>query len=139
MRRAFLRTLTPRTTLRPISTTRIARQPNKNDNGKPSIPFATSPAPPRLPKEEQEIFEELQRRSTGAFSTPRVNQSPQAETKIKADGSGDELHPDAPVGLRPEFEGEKNPNTGEVGGPKNEPLRWGSEGDWSYGGRVTDF
>jgi hypothetical protein len=26
-----------------------------------------------------------------------------------------------------------------VGGPKNEPLRWGEQGDWSYNGRVTDF
>jgi hypothetical protein len=26
-----------------------------------------------------------------------------------------------------------------VGGPKNEPLRWGEKGDWSYNGRVTDF
>lgn len=42
-------------------------------------------------------------------------------------------------GAPPEFEGEKNPKTGEVGGPKNEPLRWGSGGDWSYNGRVTDF
>ena len=41
--------------------------------------------------------------------------------------------------MQPEFEGEKNPKTGEVGGPKNEPLRWGAEGDWSYSGRVTDF
>jgi len=42
-------------------------------------------------------------------------------------------------GAPPEFSGDKNPKTGEVGGPKNEPLRWGSEGDWSYNGRVTDF
>lgn len=42
-------------------------------------------------------------------------------------------------GARPEFEGDKNPRTGEVGGPKTEPLRWGSGGDWSYNGRVTDF
>ncbi|KAK3304787.1 uncharacterized protein B0T15DRAFT_253116 [Chaetomium strumarium] len=42
-------------------------------------------------------------------------------------------------GAPPEFEGDKNPRTGEVGGPKNEPLRWGGEGDWSYNGRVTDF
>jgi hypothetical protein len=42
-------------------------------------------------------------------------------------------------GAPPEFEGDKNPKTGEVGGPKNEPLRWGSEGDWSFNGRVTDF
>lgn len=42
-------------------------------------------------------------------------------------------------GARPEFEGDTNPRTGEVGGPKTEPLRWGSGGDWSYNGRVTDF
>lgn len=42
-------------------------------------------------------------------------------------------------GAPPEFEGETNPRTGEVGGPKNEPLRWGGAGDWSYNGRVTDF
>lgn len=42
-------------------------------------------------------------------------------------------------GAPPEFEGDKNPKTGEVGGPKTEPLRWGSAGDWSYNGRVTDF
>lgn len=39
-------------------------------------------------------------------------------------GKGEELHPDLRGGLKPEFEGEKNPKTGEVGGPKNEPLRW---------------
>ncbi|KAH8904086.1 DUF1674-domain-containing protein [Coniochaeta sp. PMI_546] len=42
-------------------------------------------------------------------------------------------------GAPPEFEGDRNPRTGEVGGPKNEPLRWGGDGDWSYNGRVTDF
>ncbi|KAJ6011806.1 hypothetical protein N7499_013223 [Penicillium canescens] len=118
--------------IRQLSTTRSLRQPDD----KP-MPFSNSPAPPRLPKEEQEIFEKLQKQSTGAFSTPQVNQSPQGE--IQADGKGGELHPDAPKGLKPEFEGETNPKTGEVGGPKNEPLRWGSAGDWSYGGRVTDF
>ncbi|KAI1123075.1 hypothetical protein F5Y10DRAFT_252613 [Nemania abortiva] len=49
----------------------------------------------------------------------------------------------APTPLRkgapPEFEGDVNPHTGEVGGPKNEPLRWGAGGDYSYNGRVTDF
>lgn len=132
MRRAF--TLSSgRVAARPLSTTRVLR----NSGDRPSFGFKSGPAPPRLPKEEQEIFEELQRRSTGAFSTPQVNQSPQAE--IKVNGDGEELHPDAPRGVKPEFEGEKNPKTGEVGGPKNEPLRWGSGGDWSYGGRVTDF
>ena len=106
------------------------------------MPFGNMPSPPRLPKEEQEIFEKLQKQSTGAFSTPRVNQSPASEpaqTEVKTNSKGEELHPDATVGVKPEFEGERNPKTGEVGGPKNEPLRWGAEGDWSYSGRVTDF
>lgn len=62
--------------------------------------------------------------------------------KLEASGKGEELHPDMRRGAKPEFEGDTNPKTGEVGGPKNEPLRWGSgeeRGDWSYNGRVTDF
>ncbi|KAI2789235.1 Succinate dehydrogenase assembly factor 4 [Penicillium oxalicum] len=136
---ARLATSMSRRAARPLSTSAILRQ--TRDGGKPTFGFKDAPAPPRLPKEEQDIFEELQRRSTGAFSTPQVNQSPQSDSQptINAKGNGEELHPDAPKGLKPEFEGEKNPKTGEIGGPKNEPLRWGSGGDWSYGGRVTDF
>jgi hypothetical protein len=132
--------------------------------------WSPSPSPPRLPKEEQEIFEQLQRQSTGAFSnssestrpdssslhtrihqslqsegvsssTAKINQSPQSDEKyrIEAEGEGEELHPHIRRGAPPEFEGDTNPKTGEVGGPKNEPLRWGATGDWSYNGRVTDF
>ncbi|KAF2404965.1 DUF1674-domain-containing protein [Trichodelitschia bisporula] len=102
--------------------------------------FNSGPAPPPLPKEEQELFEKLQRQSTGAFSTPRpesegVKVETTAEVKIEAQ----ELHPDVRRGAPPEFEGDRNPKTGEVGGPKNEPLRWGAKGDWSFNGRVTDF
>ncbi|KAJ5666677.1 Succinate dehydrogenase assembly factor 4 [Penicillium macrosclerotiorum] len=137
LRRACAPSLGNRLVIRSLSTTAMRNA----EDGKPSFSFKNSPAPPRLSKEEQDIFEDLQRRSTGAFSTPQVNQSPQSasQAEIKVNGSGEELHPDAPTGLKPEFEGEKNPKTGEVGGPKNEPLRWGSGGDWSYGGRVTDF
>ncbi len=139
-------------------------------------PFGASPAPPRLPKEDQELYEQLQKSSTGAFSTPsvsptvvvnqsagqssenrtrqppRINQSPaNADTmsneqkveninaKVAATGEGEELHPDIRRGAKPEFEGDRNPKTGETGGPKNEPLRWGGGVDWSYNGRVTDF
>ncbi|RDL40216.1 Uncharacterized protein BP5553_00195 [Venustampulla echinocandica] len=127
--------------------------------------FATGPAPPRLPPKEQEEFERLQKSSTGAFSTakpaaestsspapsgsrPQVNQSPaskpesdeaQINARVEASGKGDELHPDIRRGAKPEFEGDVNPKTGEVGGPKNDPLRWGAKADWSYNGRVTDF
>lgn len=146
-----------------------------------SNPFS-GPAPPRLPKEDQDVFEHLQKQSTGAFSTPRaspkINQSPDSTSsegnqaqqtiearaealadakkqdptastsqgfqdsikrEIDARGKGEELHPNIRRGAPPEFEGEVNPRTGEVGGPKNEPLRWGSSGEWSYNGRTTDF
>jgi hypothetical protein len=121
------------------------------------------PAPPRLPKDEQERFEQLQRESTGAFSQPKsttsssssarpqINQSPDSTASSSTGGGsggeggaqakpipkGEEFHPNMRRGAPPEFEGDVNPKTGEVGGPKNEPLRW--KGDWSYNGRVTDF
>ncbi|KAI7208702.1 hypothetical protein KC343_g2350 [Hortaea werneckii] len=124
--------------------------------------WGPQPSPPKLPKEEQEIFEKLQQQSTGAFSTPRAQEEPaenaehaEAQTKsmsaddmleqlrerarLAAKGDGEELHPNVRRGAAPEFEGDTNPKTGEVGGPKNEPLRWGNSGDWSYNGRVTDF
>lgn len=130
-----------------------------------SSPFG-GPSPPRLPKEEQEVFEKLQKESTGAFmqprETPQINQSPDSQPSIrmkinqspdsaepeirfengKQIKKGEEFHPNMRRGAPPEFEGDVNPKTGEVGGPKNEPLRWGSthnSGDWSYNGRVTDF
>lgn len=52
------------------------------------------------------------------------------------ESSSSEMHPDAYKKPEPEFEGDVNPKTGEVNGPKNEPLK---HGDWSFGGRVTDF
>lgn len=39
-------------------------------------------------------------------------------------------------GAKPEFEGEVNPKTGEVGGPKRDPFGAGNS-DWQFGGRVT--
>jgi hypothetical protein len=93
-------------------------------------------------------------------SRPQINQSPAPKSentapvsagdvevavvnaRVQATGKGEELHPDIRRGAKPEFEGDVNPKTGEIGGPKNEPLRWGStgeRGDWSYNGRVTDF
>jgi len=125
--------------------------------------WSAGPSPPRLPKDEQEIFEQLQKQSTGAFSTPsarpeiKINQSPQStestestvqsteaslasEVKLRANvKDGEELHPNIRRGAAPEFQGEVNPKTGEAGGPKNEPLRWGHSSDWSYNGRATDF
>lgn len=50
--------------------------------------------------------------------------------------NGTSLHQDAPKKLEPEFTGDVNPKTGEINGPKNEPVK---HNDWSFGGRVTDF
>lgn len=80
-------------------------------------------------------------------STPSGNiNTIQTQASTAAVGVETELGPSAGSfsggmrkGAPPEFAGDKNPSTGEVGGPKNEPLRWGSEGDWSFNGRVTDF
>ncbi|KAI1923977.1 hypothetical protein LOZ58_002387 [Ophidiomyces ophidiicola] len=134
-----LRRSSPRLFRVPTRTFSLTLQPLKSD------PFQTRPSPPRLPKEDQELFEQLQRQSTGAFSTPRsapkVNQPGESSASLSEAriSEGEELHPDIRQGVKPEFEGDVNPKTGEVGGPKNEPLRWGAEGDWSYSGRVTDF
>jgi len=165
---------TPRASLRPWSSTTVRLGSENDFKSGPFGSFGGGPAPPRLPKEEQDLFESLQRQSTGAFSTPRsppqINQSPdasaadlaptestiasQTETRsdlppsrfndqhhpvIEVEGPGEELHPNIVRGAQPEFDGERNPKTGEIGGPKNEPLRWGPGGEWSYNGRTTDF
>ncbi|KAG2196911.1 uncharacterized protein EV154DRAFT_517201 [Mucor mucedo] len=57
--------------------------------------------------------------------------------KKQATTAGDtSLHQDAPKKVEPEFKGDVNPKTGEINGPKNEPVK---HNDWSFGGRVTDF
>ncbi|KAF3158502.1 putative mitochondrial protein, conserved [Orbilia oligospora] len=124
---------------------------------KSSSSFKPSPSPPRLPKEDQETFESLTKASMGAFSTSHL-QSPSPNTNtnttsqsttntsnnnkntmtMKAEDLLSELkHKDLLTGgEKPLFEGERNPVTGEVGGPKTEPTKYG---DWSFNGRVTDF
>ena len=83
------------------------------------------PSPPQLPREEQREFERLLQ----AALTP---------LSVK-DGELN-IHPDARTPIQPDFQGDVNPRTGERGGPKKEPVKnWGSEGDWSHSGRVTDF
>lgn len=115
-----------------------------------SSAFQNAPAPPRLPAEQQAEFERLQRAVADRFADPTPLPHEQQQQAPQAAAPGEAA---APVrteaeevatggvwrGAPPEFEGDKNPRTGEVGGPKTEPLRWGSAGDWSYNGRVTDF
>ena len=83
------------------------------------------PSPPPLPREEQREFERLLQA---------------AQTPLSVKDGGLNAHPDARTPIQPDFEGDVNPRTGERGGPKKEPVnQWGSEGDWSHSGRVTDF
>jgi len=88
-----------------------------------SNPDFDRPSPPRLPKHLQDEFEKLQK---------EVESSSTGNT----DEDGRELHPDMRRPVQDEFRGERNPVTGEVGGPKVEPTK---HGDWSYGGRASDF
>lgn len=89
-------------------------------------------SPPRLPPVDQKIFDDLVR-AAASPAAPSINSKNLSQTIVE---EGQELHPDARRPLQPEFEGDVNPITGEQGGPKREPLR---HGDWSFGGRTTDF
>lgn len=91
----------------------------------PRTPFGSIPSPPQLSPEEQKEFEELVRKA----------QMPLAGTGA-TDDTLSNMHPDARKPIEPEFQGDINPVTGERGGPKRDPLR---HGDWSFGGKVTDF
>ncbi|KAG4434402.1 hypothetical protein IFR05_010098 [Cadophora sp. M221] len=101
-----------------------------------STPIPTSPTTPPTSRPRPQINQSPASAAEGKTADTDV------DARISSTGKGEELHPDIRRGAKPEFEGERNPKTGEVGGPKNEPLRWGStgeRGDWSYNGRVTDF
>ncbi|KAK4155301.1 hypothetical protein C8A00DRAFT_42097 [Chaetomidium leptoderma] len=146
----LLRSLS-RTTTIPTTTTTTRRHASSS--------LQNSPAPPRLPASEQAEFERLQRAAEAALSShasiPAATASDssaqgqtqtQTQTQQTAGAGATAAGPEAGTfsggmrkGAPPEFEGDKHPRTGEVGGPKNEPLRWGSGGDWSFNGRVTDF
>ncbi|KAJ0125303.1 DUF1674 domain-containing protein [Diaporthe amygdali] len=132
-----------------------------------SSAFQQGPSPPRLPAEQQAEFERLQRAVADRLAdpTPLPHELPQTSPASTPGGGGAEAaaatatstttssssstppppRAEEPTtggvwrGAPPEFDGDRNPKTGEVGGPKTEPLRWGSAGDWSYNGRVTDF
>lgn len=105
------------------------------------------PSPPPLPKEDQEEFERLQRQAnlSRAFQEYAENDEGELDEAALEDGprinqesvQAQNLHPDYHYSnIKPDFEGDTNPETGEVGGPKQDPLR---HGDYSFNARVTDF
>ncbi|TFK44758.1 hypothetical protein BDQ12DRAFT_621131 [Crucibulum laeve] len=92
------------------------------------------PGPPPLAREQQREFEELVRKAQTPLA-PSSSSDVDPEVQLA-------MHPDARPPVKPEFEGDVNPATGELGGPKREPVkRWGEDpgGDWSFKGRVSDF
>lgn len=105
--------------------------------------FRPQAGPPKLPADEQAEFERLQRAAevSQAFQPEAADAAAAATTETSSSAKEDEGQVNQGLfrGAKPEFEGDKNPKTGEVGGPKNEPLRWGGQSDWSYNGRATDF
>lgn len=118
------------TMLKRASVLRIVRQYSK-------LGEFTS-GPPRLPKEQQEEFERLQKMARSQAAIDEYNTqlaetgtTPSTATDLKTDIGGFQQYK-----LVAEFEGDVNPKTGERGGPKQDPLK---HGDWSFNGRVTDF
>ncbi|KAG0367839.1 hypothetical protein BC939DRAFT_464252 [Gamsiella multidivaricata] len=76
-------------------------------------------------------------RGPGPIPLGSAKDQAEFEQLIKnAESAPSTSHPDAKTPVPTEFEGDTNPTTGEVGGPKREPVRFG---DWSFKGRVTDF
>ncbi|CCK69292.1 Sdh8p KNAG_0C01780 [Huiozyma naganishii CBS 8797] len=100
------------------------------------------PSPPKLPREEQEEFERLQKvahsQNTIRAHNARVTGDTTKESLNSAVLTKNDIGAFSPEYRKtiPEFEGDVNPKTGEVGGPKQDPLK---HGDWSFNGRVTDF
>jgi hypothetical protein len=156
----ILRLARPLSHLRPSSSLLTRRtNPSLQATVRHASSFQSGPAPPRLPPDQQAEFERLQRTANtqegfNAASSPDFSPSlhqsaqsaatdPQTQSQSRDSPFVAEIDLETPAPLRkgapPEFEGDVNPRTGEVGGPKNEPLRWGARGDYSFNGRVTDF
>ncbi|KAJ3178980.1 putative mitochondrial protein, conserved [Geranomyces variabilis] len=83
----------------------------------------TQPGPiPLGNKAQQKEFEELVKQAQQPVIDPADSVHPDA---LRSPSKGDD------------WEGDKNPHTGEIGGPKGkEPTRYG---DWERNGRVYDF
>ncbi|GEQ68466.1 hypothetical protein JCM33374_g2134 [Metschnikowia sp. JCM 33374] len=100
-----------------------------------------TPSPPKLPREQQEEFEALQKLANSQAAIDEYNRQIREEGAASSDISTSSSDTDVGVTTQyfktiPEFEGERNPVTGEIGGPKQDPLK---HNDWSFNGRVTDF
>ncbi|GMM29612.1 Sdh8 protein [Martiniozyma asiatica (nom. inval.)] len=96
------------------------------------------PAPPSLNENDQKEFDALVQQANTQIAIEDYNEKQgfkeqQVAPAIKTSDIGTF---GSQMQTIPEFEGDVNPKTGEVNGPKQEPVR---HGDWSFNGRVTDF
>ncbi|GMM48362.1 Sdh8 protein [Pichia kluyveri] len=102
-------------------------------------PFSSKgPSPPELDPEEQKEFEKLQQAANTQIAIEQYNEdhgfkTEAAPPKVSTSDVGSFVKSMQTI---PEFDGNVNPKTGEVNGPKQDPVR---HGDWSFNGRVTDF
>ncbi|KAG0326613.1 putative mitochondrial protein, conserved [Dissophora globulifera] len=107
--------------------------------GAPRLLAATSTTAPATGTFIHRFYASQSLRPRGPGPIPLGSSKDQAEFEQlikKAESDSATTHPDARSPVPDEFEGDTNPSTGEVGGPKREPVRFG---DWSFKGRVTDF
>lgn len=130
---SYLRNLNA--SLRPVaSSSRVALRPLSSTNPSAAPPSFSRPSPPPLPPADQAEFEALLKANQTVGATPAIVEDP---TKgERAAELADETHRDLRRGPKRQFEGDTNPKTGEVGGPKTDPFIAG-DGDWQYGGRIT--
>lgn len=82
-----------------------------------SVGGFSRPAPPALNRKEQKEFEDLVKSYVAPASLP--------QKELVIDEDEETMHPQFRQKPRAKFEGETNPETGEVGGPKHEPLAHG--------------
>lgn len=94
------------------------------------------PAPPMLDPEEQKEFERLQQAANTQSAIDEYNKELGFKNNASPKVTSDIGQFTAAMQTIPEFEGDTNPVTGEVNGPKQDPIK---HGDWSFNGRVTDF
>ncbi|AMD19287.1 HBR386Wp [Eremothecium sinecaudum] len=124
---------------RRVVTLRMSVLPHVTLGGRKFSEKRAGPIP--LPRDDQEEFERLQKIANSQAAIDEYNQklenNPLRES-VHSASPKQEIGGFSPEYSRtiPEFEGDVNPITGEVGGPKQDPLR---HGDYSFNGRVTDF
>ncbi|CAI5756760.1 unnamed protein product [Candida verbasci] len=111
----------------------------------PPSKFDFQPGPPKLPKEQQEEFENLQHIAQTQIVIDEFNDKlAEANREEPNNTNAPNLSKDNDIGnfayfkTIPEFEGDVNPKTGERGGPKQDPLKHG-DNEWTFNGRVIDF